>query len=413
MKNLPHQINQLPGLNEAIRVFVGVVDGGQAVDDDGIVGDALARSGVYAFRKSQRATAKHLLVEEHRKPIGRQGTRTAARELRRFFRLLRFIGRNAEGVGTVSESARALLTLNSPADVPRMHEIWRQALLDLALEDQAGTSHPYRILLHLVAELPRLPKPYSALCLEAADDSADEFARILGIAALPNPRAAMIRIAGKHPSANATKILPALAVQLGDIVDEAGYLTITGWVADALFDPGRAARRESAIRNLVRRPFAPRRRSTAGRRRSGSSGITIRRYDPDLIGARFNHHEDCLDRLSLLLPAQTERFEAIYDLLLVAADTVLLVEAKTIRNDERAQVRIAMGQLYYYEHFDVSPLYPNHEIKRLVLTDRPVTAEVCEFLTEHEIGAIWMPPNADLGGSDLGSRQLKQFGVWG
>lgn len=411
MKNIPHQINQLRGLNAAIEVFVDLFDGGQVLGDDGIVGNALARSGVYKFRRAGNRPTGQLLTEEHRKPIGSQGTRTAARDFRRFFRWLGFISLTEEGAWTVGDSARALLSLGSPTDAPRMRELWRKALLDLTVQDARGTSHPYRILLRLVAELPGLPKPYSGLCLEAADDSAAEFARIAAIAEKPNPTATMIAVAGKHMARNSIKILPPLSIQLGDIIDATGSLSIAGRVSDALFDPGRTRRREAAIRHLVRRPFSPRRRLTRGRRRRGDSGVTTRRYDPDLIGARFNDHEDCLDRFSDLFPEQINRFEAIYDLLIVANDSALLVEAKTIRNDDRAQVRTAVGQLFYYEHFEVSPIYPNHNITKLLLTDRALAGEVCEFLAEYEIGVIWIPVGADLGGSQLGLRYLKQFGV--
>src|SRR5205807_1608359 len=134
------------------------------------------------------------------------------------------------------KSARTLLSLTKPADQPQMHELWRRSLLDLALEDDSGTSHPYRILLRLVANLPGMPKPYSGLCLEAEDDRAAEFARIMAIASRPNPIKTMDKLAGEHMARNSIKILPSLAEQLGDIVDVSGRLTISSRVADVLFD---------------------------------------------------------------------------------------------------------------------------------------------------------------------------------
>jgi hypothetical protein len=177
MKNFPHQINQLPRLNTALRVVVDLIDAGQNIDDDGVVGDALARSEAYTFRNPGSRTIAQLLAAEHQKPIGSQGTRAAARDLRRFFGLLRFVYKNAQGQWVVSDSARTLLALDPSANFARIREIWREALLDLALVDQNNTSHPYRILLRLVAEVPNLPKPYSGLSLEAADDSEKEFTR--------------------------------------------------------------------------------------------------------------------------------------------------------------------------------------------------------------------------------------------
>ena len=212
-------------------------------------------------------------------------------------------------------------------------------------------------------------------------------------------------------SRNSVKILPSLAIQLGDIFDHNGQLTITEWLSDAMLDRRRARSRDAVIRNLVRRPFAPRARADAGPRRAIRSRVVVRRYDPDLIGARYNDHEDCLDRFTRLFPAGIQRFEAIYDLLAVKPGAVMLVEAKTIRNDGRAQARTAVGQIYYYEYFDVVPLYPESEIKRLLLTDQLLGGELCQFLTACQIGLVWMPPDQGLGGTDLGLSHLEQFGI--
>jgi hypothetical protein len=223
----------------------------------------------------------------------------------------------------------------------------------------------------------------------------------------------MDELASEHMARNSIKILPSLAEQLGDIVDVSGGLTITSRVADVLFEARPTDRPEDAVRNLARRPFVPRRRQIGGSRRGlARSRISVRRYDPDLIGARFDAHEDCLDRFSQKFPATAEQLQAVYDLLIVGRDkAVLLVEAKTIRNDERAQVRTGLGQLYYYEHFDVAPLYPNQRVCRLLLTDRPVSADLCEFLTQREVGVVWITDERVAQGSKLGLNHLKQFGV--
>jgi hypothetical protein len=413
VKNFPHQINQLPTLNDAVRVFADLTDRGQDVSDDGIVGDALARAGVYNFRNQGSRSIEKLLAAEHQKSPSNQGTRTCARDLRRFFRLLRFIEQDDASRWRVTGEARALLTLTGPSDGPQRDELWRRALIDLTLEDEDGTSHPYRILLRLVAEMPGIAKPYSGLCLEAVDDSPAEFGRISRIASQPDPKKTMAELAGASMAADAIKILPSLAEQLGDISNNDGRLTITSRVADVLFDARPAAELREAVRNLTRRPFVPRHREVGATRRRGARGrFSVRRYDPDLVGERFDSHEDCLDRFSEKIPAAVQKFHAVYDLLIGGAENaLLLVEAKTIRGDERAQVRTALGQLCYYEHFEVRPLYPNHAIFRLLLTDRPVSADLCEYLTHFEIGVAWVGPDAVLGGSELGLRQLEQFGV--
>jgi hypothetical protein len=198
MKNFPHQINQLPRLTNAIGVFAQLIERNHDVDDDGEVGDALAISEVYTFRNPGAKTIEELLQFEHSKTPANQGTRTCARELRRFFILLGFIRRTRDGSWEISPSARALLALNLKDQRAAADDIWRQALLNMELTDAGESSHPYQILLRLVVAMPGLPKPYSGLCLEARNDTEKEFERIRRIAAKANPTETMNALAGAH-----------------------------------------------------------------------------------------------------------------------------------------------------------------------------------------------------------------------
>jgi len=89
----------------------------------------------------------------------------------------------------------------------------------------------------------------------------------------------------------------------------------------------------------------------------------------------------------------------------------MLVEAKTIRNDARRQVRVALGQIFYYEYFDVAPLHPDKEILRLVLTDEQISTDLQKFLTKHQIGVVWILKDETLGGSELGLTHLRNLGA--
>jgi hypothetical protein len=412
MKNFPHQINQLPKLTRALGVFIRLGESGRAVSDDGVVGDALAQAEVYTFRKPGNKTIDKLLTIEHRKPIASQGTRACARDLRRFFILLGFIRQTHNETWEASVSAKALLALDQETQISNAHDIWRQALLALELTDTGGTSHPYQILLRLVVAVPGLPKPYSGLCLEARNDGDVEFDRIRQIATHTSPSDTMNALAGEHRVKNSVKILPSIAEQLGDIRDEGNRLFISDRVADVLATDDETEVTEEAVQKLVRRPYTPRLRVAEGQRREqGVIKPVMRSYDPDRLGARYNAHEDCLDRLSTLFPAEVHRLQATYDLLLVIPATVLLVEAKTIRADARRQVRAALGQLFYYEYFDVAPIHPDKEIRRLVLTDSELTEDLQKFLTKHQIGVVWIPGGGKVGGSDLGLTHLRKMGV--
>jgi hypothetical protein len=412
MKNFPHQINQLPRLTHALGVFARLIEKNQDLDDDGVVGDELARAKVYTFRTPGTKTIEELLQSEHDKTPANQGTRTCARELRRFFSLLGFIHQTKNGGWKVAASAQALLALNWQEQLPTAHDIWRQALIGMELTDTGGSSHPYQILLRLVVTIPGLRKPYSGLCLEAQNDTDAEFDRIRAIAAKANPSAIMNALAGAHMARNSIKILPSIAEQLGDLHDAANRLFISERVADVLTAESETESIEETIKKLVRRPYMPRKRMPEGKRREqGAVQPVTRSYDPDRVGARFNAHEDCLDRLSRLFPVDVERLQASYDLLLVVLKLALLVEAKTIRDDARRQVRLALGQLFYYEHFDVAPLHPEKEILRLALTDRELGKDLQTFLTKHQIGVVWILESGKIGGTNLGLSQLRKLGA--
>ena len=411
MKNFPHQINQLSRLRCALAVFGSLIDQGENVSDDGVVGNALARAGVYTFRNPGTRTTEELLRSEHAKPAASQGTRACARDLRRFFILLGFVGETRDG-WEVFANARSLLSLDEGRHTEQVCDIWRQALLNLELADDTGSSHPYQILLRLVAGMPGIAKPYSGLCLEARDDSDAELARIRRLAARDDPKTTMEELAGAPMARNSVKILPSIAEQLGDVIDRSSRLYISDRIADAIELVGHTEEARGGIAALVRRPFVPRRRTAGGQRREpGVSQPTLRIYDPDRIGNRINAHEDCLDRLSRLLPQSVEQFHSIYDLLLVGEETVLLIECKTIRNDARLQVRNALGQILYYEYFDVAPLHPEKRILRLLLTDAALPTALSRFLTDNQIGHVSIARTGEVGGTELGLANLRVLGA--
>jgi hypothetical protein len=387
------------------------VDHDRDISNDGVIGDALARAGVYTFRSPKSKSINVLLRKEHSKPSDSQGTRACARDLRRFFRLLGYIEQTPDGRWNVSPPAQSLLILSDQQEEKRLHEIWREALWNLQFEDGGDISHPYRILIRLVTERSPLPKSYSGLCLEARNDKETEFARILRIAGEPNPSATMNRLAGNYMAANSVKILPSLAEQLGDIKNDSGLLTISRQVSDILSDPAVGGARRARITSLLRQPALPRKRMPGTERRVSGKRRRLRWYDPDLVGQRYNAHEDCLDRLTSRLPDHSTIFQASYDLLVVMNARLLLVEAKTIRNDAEQQARAALAQLLYYEYFDVLPTFPNRKIFRLFLTDYEIPPRLCKFLREYNVGSVWFPEVGTANGDDQGRECLLAFGV--
>ena len=107
MKNFPHQINKIAKLTAALGVLRKLINSGVNIFDDGVVGDAMARASVRAFR-SPTGNMEGLLEAEHAKPRASQGSRTFARDIRRLFELLGFVCS-----GWLSEEAEVLLEQGS------------------------------------------------------------------------------------------------------------------------------------------------------------------------------------------------------------------------------------------------------------------------------------------------------------
>jgi hypothetical protein len=301
--------------------------------------------------------------------------------------------------------------LSEQQENTKLDEIWRESLWNLELDDKGDISHPYRILVRLVSQRSPLPKAYSGLCLEARNDSDAEFARILAITGNPNPRSAMNRLAGNYKAANSLKILPSLAEQLGDITNDRGLLMIGPRVAEVLNERAIGRDKIARIRTLLRQSALPRRRNAGRPRRVTGKSARFRWYDPDLVGQRYNSHEDCLDRLISRLPKNLTLLQASYDLLVLMDNRLLLVEAKTIRNDAEQQARTALAQLLYYEYFDVLPAFPKRKILRLFLTDCEIPSRLCKFLREHNVGSVWITEAGTANGDDRGREHLLAFRV--
>jgi hypothetical protein len=406
VKNFPHQVNRIDRFTLGLGVFARLASEGADLRDDGVVGDALARAGAYTFRGSQAGTVEDRLVAEHAKSPSDQGTRTMARELRRTFEGLDFLAIGGGSLRPTADAAR-LLDLQADPASSEAHSIWRRAFHDLAITDASGTSHPYEIMLRLVGERPGIPKGLLGLALEAEDDSEAEFQRLLSLVdqneATPAWDGLAISVARR---ANSVKILPAVAEQLGELVtvDGAAFISLPD-----PFEPRQEKRRRSAGAIRSRRRRYERNRSRGKRPTTGHQ--TTRSYDPDLSAVRYHAHEECLSAFDAMLEASLDRWEGDYDLVADDGSALLLVEVKTIRNDADNQVRLGLGQLLYYEHFDVHPDWPTTDVNRLLVVDGEIDAELENFLDIHQVGLAIRAPDGTWRGTPRARQQLAQFGV--
>ncbi len=406
MKNFPHQYNDLTKLRATLETERDLQDRGLDSTDDAVLGYELAHRRVYGFRGlnygGDDATIDRRVTErieiERDKPAGTQGARTAAREMRRTLRYLGWL--HADGTA-LTPAGEALLATTEGSDEERI--LMQQAIGSIAVGDPA--SHPVQILLRLVEDVSLDSRSGMEVALEAVDDSVGEFQRVATIAALPeNDRINTLKAAGwTDPQlANAVKILPAFAIQ-------SGLMTTDGSGRYILTDAGRRA--------IGRAVTATRPVQSASRRTTRRRATSVGTNDPAQVGRSRGLLE--ADRRALspaeqamaaqLLYERTERHQALvrtiasrshggqfredatsYDLLIdLDADAdLILIEVKTVVGDAPIQIRVAVGQLLYYDYFFVKPSFPGRQVQQLVIVDEAVPSELAEFLQENVIGIV-------------------------
>jgi hypothetical protein len=407
VKNFPRQVNRIDRFTRGLAVFSSLAQDNADLRDDSVVGDALAHTGAYRFRgHSDSENVEELLAAEHAKSPSDQGTRTMARELRRTFEGLDLLS-PVDGMLRPTSDALRLLELNSDPTVPEAHAIWRHAFHDLAITDLDGTSHPYEILLRLVGERPGIQKGLLGLALEARNDSEAEFQRLISLVDGDAAAPAWEQL-GVSPAqrANSIKILPAVAEQLREIVIVVGRAYVA--LQDPL-EPREESRRRSTGAVRSRRRRYDRNRNRGNRPKTGQP--TTRSYDPDLSAARYRSHEECLAAFDALIATSFDRWEGDYDLVVESGADLLLAEVKTIRTDAENQVRLGLGQLLYYEHFDVRPDWHDAAISRVLVVDAELDQELQVFLEATEVGLVSRLPDGTWTASNRAAQALSNFGV--
>jgi hypothetical protein len=425
LKNFPHQYNQLSKLEEALRVASILIDGEDELRDDGVYGYALARAHVYTFRGLDEPAAFDLEVrigQEKQKPIGSQGARTAARETRRTLSLLHFLEFTDDNYKLAPEGQR-LLYAASQNDVRGRAIIWRRCLWQLELIDQDGhVSHPIRLMLRLLGDGP-LGKLALGFALEALDDSEEEFQRIHGLAISADIDAAYESIGTPTAQApNSVKILPALAEQVGLITISsdsiASILPLGQRVAKGIVPRPAAIRPSTSLpihRKAMVRPFK-------SDREPGTLAPTVpltpeeQHEAQERLRERSAEHERILKTFALLFDgsgADLKENPLAFDFTASnSAAFVLLCEAKSIGNtDERIQVRLAVGQLSYYEYFDVIPLYDGATIAKVLLVNRPLSSDMRDYLSYLQIELVVVSDDGFELSESLQTLLQERFGI--
>ena len=376
-----------------MRCLVQLTDEGADARDDGVFGPALVRDGV-AGTGHRPVPVDDYIRQQLKKSPSNQSFRTTARGLRELYRILGFIDDSGAQV-EVTIYGRQIAAFAGLALDAKQIEFWRRVILDMIHDGGDGeSSHPYQVLLGLVARRPRITRAKCALALEARNDSRAELDRIVALAGLSEDEiSGRIGVTISNWN-NAKKVLPKFAEQLGDVV--------RSWpqsytLADA---PGRADTGIAIAQTAV--PRASRKVTPDGIARVGAvesfDEINIA-TDPEAAAASIRIRQERLRRHQLIVrklaarlgDADATLYEDPFDILALINAQGFLVEVKTLDGtnaDERERVREALGQLLYYEAF--IPPAGERVIKKVACFEGPISEAHHTWLNSFKIAVVWV-----------------------
>jgi hypothetical protein len=419
MKGFPNQIADLTKLAQGMRCLTDLVDAGEDAGDDGVFGEALVRRGVLRTGHAPIPIERYLR-EQRAKKKSDQSFRASARGLLELFRLLGLIGTFGEALVVTQDGRQAAEYAGEGLGAEQI-AFWRRVIRNLSHHGNDHTaSHPYQVMLRLVAQKPGITRAKCALALEAKDDSPEELARIVSLSGLDEEQIrARIGVTESNWN-NAKKVFPKFAEQLGDVIKRGDGF----WLADA---PGEAERETEGgqgpapqakrARSVVAepQPRRPRVSRSVTPETIGTAGIAERdeepvppNLDPAAATAANRARFDRLRRHNLLVrqlaarftEAQMTLYEDPFDILAVLGRVGVLCEIKTLDGsvaDERDRVRDALAQLLYYEAFVTGPVAAGASIQKIACFEKPITNEHQAWLNQSRIGTIWKDGNGFAG----------------
>jgi len=406
MKGFPNQVSDLETLAGAIRVLNDLNAEGKDPKDDGVFGEALIRQKVLRTGHKPIPIDEYLAHQKTKKRTSYQSFRTRARGLREFFRILGLL----EDSGTqidITPLGQQIASLTGKKLTPEAIRLWRTVIVNISHDGGDNEySHPYQVLLRLVAKRPGITRSKCALALEAKNDTEDELNRIVELADLGED-VIISRIGGSKPNwDNAKKILPRLAEQLGDVqkVGHQFFLSdAPGVLKESVEDPeldksSKGPRKPRSATAVTADSIA---KSGTGEEYDEADDLSESMIDPKALKAQKAKIKERLKRHNLLVQKlareiqqenNVELFENPFDCLACFIDEGLLFEVKTLdgtEKDEVARVRDALAQLLYYESFVTRPLVKKRAVKKIACFEEKVSDAHIEWLQASDIYVIW------------------------
>jgi hypothetical protein len=405
MKGFPNQVADLSKLATAMKVISELLAVGKSPRNDTILGEALVQANITGPR-NKKIPKDEYLAEQKKKGRSYRSFEAAARLLRELFKIIGLLDDDGEEIRVTPMGAQIASLTGS--DISRNSlELWRR-VIRLMLHDggDGQTSHPYQVLLRLIAQKPGITRAKCALALEAKNDSDAELDRIVKLSELGEENIRKQIGATKSNWDNAKKILPHFAEQLRDVtkVGQKLYLCDAPGPAQAPIEssgstPGktRSARAPRGASSVDSTTIATAGTLDAFDEASDSDEAGL---DPQTVRQRRERLRDRLRRHNLLVreiarlleSEGAQLYENPFDCLACYITEVLLIEAKSLdgtKEDEKLRVREALAQLLYYESFVMKPLIGKRAIQKVACFERKVSDEHIRWLEDNDIRVIW------------------------
>lgn len=423
MKGFPNQVADLGKLSKGVRCIQDLLERHLNPRDDGVLGEALVRAGVLGTGHSPLPTDQYL-AQQKRKRRDRQSFRTSARGLRELYRLLGLIEDTSSGtLRLTSDGIVAATFVGSPASMSEL-DFWRRVIRNFAHDGGDGTtSHPYQVMLRLIARVPGITRAKCAIALEARDDTQEELDRIVALSTLTEEEIRESIAVSRSNWDNAKKVLPRFAEQLGDVVkigqsyqlaDAPGSGVDTGAARSAGRSSGTVEQRRPRGSRVVTA-------TTIGMAGIGDhdEAIVPPTLDPEAARAATRLRADRLRRHNILVRRVAARlaaggldlFEDPFDVLGTTATASVLGEIKTLDGtveDERNQVRSALGQLLYYEAFLTDPALRATRVEKFACFEHPISEAHRLWLNQSGIAVVWIE-NGGITGDALAAEVLGDY----
>lgn len=411
MKGFPNQISDLSKLSYALVVANKLIVAGKNVFSDEVYGEALVRAGVVGTGHSPMPVEDYL-IKQKKKPAPNRSFQTTARGLRELFKILGILTDSQDDSVTPAGKCIVSQFKNSSTDLSHeLLEIWRGVIRSMTHNDKAGNiSHPYQVLLRLIAKKPGISRAKCALALEAHDDSEDELKRIVLLSEKHEHEILDTIGVTKNTWDNAKKILPSFAEQLGDArkVGDAMYLSNSPGVSDDKAADTQEGQPLDSDDKKAKKPRSSRKVDAGTIAQAG----TLDTYDeavdnpkdtPDAetlakskekLLDRLKRHNLIVQRVAEICENNgAELYENPFDCLACFEKTSLLIEVKSLDGgaiDERERVRDALGQILYYEAFVTEPYAGGRSVIKVVVFESRINEDHADWLRSCSIEPVWL-----------------------